>query len=721
MDVTCERCNTEYEFDDALVSERGTTVKCTSCGHQFRIRRSEGGGAPERWVVRTVDGRELEFTALRELQAAITHRIVTRDDVLSRDGGRPRRLGSIPELEPFFTTASSSVSMPAPGFGREPPGAARPHMPTPTGLGAMSPSSRTDGSVAIPLPIAMDRGGVVYGNAVDVSARTALAERPSAVAQTLGSQPSPFRATPSAQPPPMAPPPPAPQEPPRTTSATIRAMAPVGPGSELSGLAQPPLPPPPRTPSLPPVEPRPPSEPPRTLMMEPPRAAVTPPPPPLDRRGRSEPPQTVAPMTMPMSSGPASPAALRSPGSSGTMRSFPPLTPTPGEVRLTLDDATSGDFRFSAATSSKRQGSARLIVGMVVGGLLLFAAFAVGRQFVGQAPEAPVAAAPAADPRADSLRKEAETAFAKGDLEGARDALVRASALADKDPEVAVGLARVAAAKADFLWLRVALRKSDDPERDALGHELAGLAERALAAADDAAKLAPDDGGVVLARIHALLLLGRRDEARKLVPTLRGSTNAEESALVRAMLDLAEESPDWTTVNERLRTALGPEQGLGRARALLVYALARAGNVVDARAELARLRGDKPHPLESPLRAYVERRAEEVSKQDLAAAASTAAVAQAATPRAVAEPAAPAAAPEPTPEAPSGLPEGVHIDTTDLPGVAPSPAATATAAPVATEAPATPTATPTAAPKAPPPDAPSPIDTSDLPGVAPTP
>jgi hypothetical protein len=287
------------------------------------------------------------------------------------------------------------------------------------------------------------------------------------------------------------------------------------------------------------------------------------------------------------------------------MRSFPPLTPTPGEVRYTLDDATSGDFRFSAVTPSKRQGSARLIVGIVVGGLLLFAAFAVGRQFVAQSPEAPVAAAPVADPRAETLRKEAETAFAKGDLEGARDALVRASALADKDPAVALGLARVAAAKADFVWLRVLLRKSDDPERDALGHELTGLAERAEAAAQEAAKLAPEDGGVVLARIHALLLLGRRDDARKLVPTLRGSTNAEESALVRAMLDLAEESPDWTTVNERLRAALGPEQGLGRARALLVYALARAGNVVDARAELGRLRGEKPHPLEAPLRAYV--------------------------------------------------------------------------------------------------------------------
>src|SRR3954464_11883189 len=102
MDVTCERCNTEYEFDDALVSERGTTVKCTTCGHQFKVRRSDGSSAPERWVVRTVDGREMEFTALRELPGAISHARITRDDVLARGSARPRRLGSIAELEPFF-------------------------------------------------------------------------------------------------------------------------------------------------------------------------------------------------------------------------------------------------------------------------------------------------------------------------------------------------------------------------------------------------------------------------------------------------------------------------------------------------------------------------------------------------------------------------------------------------------------------------------------------
>src|SRR5262245_3962401 len=102
MDVRCSRCGTEYEFDDALVSERGTTVKCTNCGHQFKVHPSESGGAPERWVVRTISGRELVYTSLRELQRGIAQRQVGPDDLLSRGNQPPRPLGSIAELEPFF-------------------------------------------------------------------------------------------------------------------------------------------------------------------------------------------------------------------------------------------------------------------------------------------------------------------------------------------------------------------------------------------------------------------------------------------------------------------------------------------------------------------------------------------------------------------------------------------------------------------------------------------
>ena len=106
MYVQCERCKTEYDFDDALVSERGTTVKCTQCGNQFKVRRAtEAGG--DRWVVTTVSGKTLVFTSLRELQKAILGKQVARSDSLSRGSGPPRLLGAIAELEPFFDKRAS--------------------------------------------------------------------------------------------------------------------------------------------------------------------------------------------------------------------------------------------------------------------------------------------------------------------------------------------------------------------------------------------------------------------------------------------------------------------------------------------------------------------------------------------------------------------------------------------------------------------------------------
>lgn len=114
MDVQCERCKTEYEFDDALVSGRGTTVRCTNCGHQFKVRRAEttAPGA-DKWVVRTAVGTDLTFLTLRELQRAILAKQVGRGDVLTRGNDPPRTLGTITELEPFFEGRTSSRPPPA--------------------------------------------------------------------------------------------------------------------------------------------------------------------------------------------------------------------------------------------------------------------------------------------------------------------------------------------------------------------------------------------------------------------------------------------------------------------------------------------------------------------------------------------------------------------------------------------------------------------------------
>jgi predicted Zn finger-like uncharacterized protein len=150
MDVTCEKCHTEYEFDDALVSGQGTSVRCTQCGHRFKVQRRDTSAAPEVWIVRTVDGQALEFRALRELKGAISSGKVGRDDVLSRGAGRPRRLASIAELEPFFV---SPVTSTASGLGAVEVHSGRARSATPAGLGPVrGAEARVEGSDAIPLP-----------------------------------------------------------------------------------------------------------------------------------------------------------------------------------------------------------------------------------------------------------------------------------------------------------------------------------------------------------------------------------------------------------------------------------------------------------------------------------------------------------------------------------------------------------------------------------------
>lgn len=112
MEVQCDSCKTEYEFDDALVSVRGTRVRCTHCGHQFTVRRSEATERTDEWVILTSKGDELRFGALRDLQRAILDGRVARSDLFVVGGAEPRALGSVFELEPFFDGRVLSSSPP---------------------------------------------------------------------------------------------------------------------------------------------------------------------------------------------------------------------------------------------------------------------------------------------------------------------------------------------------------------------------------------------------------------------------------------------------------------------------------------------------------------------------------------------------------------------------------------------------------------------------------
>lgn len=133
MDVGCPQCQTEYELDDDRVGEDGVTVKCTTCGHVFRVKkkqlvvtlpaRSEVGATPlgpspsplpapagdlppstatREWKVRQASGNVFSCRDLTILQKWIIEGKVVRDDEISLTGETWKRLGNIPELASFF-------------------------------------------------------------------------------------------------------------------------------------------------------------------------------------------------------------------------------------------------------------------------------------------------------------------------------------------------------------------------------------------------------------------------------------------------------------------------------------------------------------------------------------------------------------------------------------------------------------------------------------------
>jgi predicted Zn finger-like uncharacterized protein len=121
MDVGCPKCHTEYELEDDRVSAEGVTVKCTTCGHVFRVKRpvdltrpiprstdssppSELPPAPpsREWKIRQPSGNVYSCRELTTLQKWIIENKVTRDDEISLSGDTWKRLGNIPELASFF-------------------------------------------------------------------------------------------------------------------------------------------------------------------------------------------------------------------------------------------------------------------------------------------------------------------------------------------------------------------------------------------------------------------------------------------------------------------------------------------------------------------------------------------------------------------------------------------------------------------------------------------
>src|SRR5690242_416319 len=139
MDVRCEKCQTEYELDEARLKPTGVTVKCTNCGHMFKIRKranTAAGGVPrmptaqprpqtssgplsdpmaaspdgsERvWMIRLENGETKTCRELATLQQWIVAGVVTRESLISRTGKTWKRLGDITELAQYFDIADEA-------------------------------------------------------------------------------------------------------------------------------------------------------------------------------------------------------------------------------------------------------------------------------------------------------------------------------------------------------------------------------------------------------------------------------------------------------------------------------------------------------------------------------------------------------------------------------------------------------------------------------------
>jgi predicted Zn finger-like uncharacterized protein len=602
MDVKCERCNTEYEFDDALVSGRGTTVKCTNCGHKFKIRRGDGDLADDYWNITTGDGRTLVFTSLRELQRAIQGYLVERNDRLSRGGLPPKPIGSIPELTPFFDQREAAK---ATGANRS--------IKTQDGIGPAAQAVVNNAQVRPrqltrpDYPPPPESHPIGDEEASNPGKSTLIGTGP------LSEQEAIPRPGPAAVQAPPAPPPRAKMNsvpPPVPTRLGREPMA-TQPMARPQMLTPPPIPtkPPPPVPSQSPKPP----------------PAVSKPPPVPDKRPSASPVQAAAPAPGPSQS-PSRPegqiviktvpppAPAPSPPTPQRKVSAPPPAPEPPRpirsLRAQIEEERDRREPYESVPELPQMQRRRPVGGFIVAVVVIGAVLTMGavwaQKNLGGLGTKPTASTPQVDPRVASFLVAGEKALADGNLDLAKESFDKASALAEKDPHVLLSLARLAAVRADVPWLKMRLLAPDAADDQKIAkNEVTELAAAARKAADDALLVAPDDPAALRAKIDALRIAEDRDGARALVPKISSSATQPESAYVLAALDLADPEPGWPSIIERLKTASSVETGPGRGRAALVYALARSGDGAAAKAEVDRLAAmSRPHPLLPLLRVF---------------------------------------------------------------------------------------------------------------------
>ncbi len=531
MEVRCSNCATEYEFDDVLVSARGTSVKCTNCGHQFRVHPPNASrAAAEKWVVRDAQNRETTFTSLRDLQQAIVKGQLNPQHQLSHGGQAFRALEDIYELQTFFSAA------------RQRP----PNRPAPRTL----------------LGVGRD-GEPILGRGAQGARSSAPPPRKRSADALAQDRVTPVAGMPAVK------------------TATAQALDGVG---EVSA--------------------------PRPMFESGSRPALQRPSTPVPRGGVVERP--------PISE-----------------RAAPPA---PAQVPWQHLQGLRSDSDAAEELAVGRGAGSRWIVAIVVLGALGLIGGTVGRDyFLGFIRPKP--AVPQVDQRVPVLLEQARLALAKGDFDSAHAELAKASVLGESDPRVVASLARLEVSRAELLWSQQRLNAALDAAKTAAAEKAPPRRKRteaeqagdALAASKDAAekklldetfrerlvraksavaeavKRSPTSIEVVRAQVDALRLDGQLPQARTLVGALSAEASDPDNAYSLGALDLAEGPSGYPSAIDRLRVAARAEDALGRARPLLIYALAETGDAAAAGAELDKLSTLAPTHRSLPtLRALVD-------------------------------------------------------------------------------------------------------------------
>jgi predicted Zn finger-like uncharacterized protein len=611
MDVTCERCHAEYEFDDALVGARGTMVRCTECDATFRV--AAPGRGSDHFRVVSPGGAVKDYENLRELREAVRDGVVDGNFLLVDGDGGGRPLSSVDELRDWLRDSPIPLIGATTGSARNGP----PTAPSSTERESAWEMVRAGEVVLLPASAKPgDLEAAIHGRRPDRRGPISVvpppmapgeeAPRPSVLppkVRSASQSMSEIAAVSVASLPPMSSEPAttpdgAPTGGPTTTGARPFATAidggPTTTGARpfataidggptttgARGSIRPALepihvgrlvPPPPRTPSV--------ESAPRTQRMSDAPATVTEP-----RTER---------MTDP-------PPTMESPSKRPSPRA--PL-PTPSSPPAVGSDVSALLFRPEAPP---RRGGF-----LVAGALAVVALGIVGFRYAranggGTVPSA------SALPSASSSAPVAATSYMLALDEGRIDDAEKA--LADAPPSRAreIGDLRVAVARAEFATWRALLTrgagKTTAPAASQAEADRAALVAEAARRSDaipSGTVAEPDPPALTLARIDQMRLNGNVGRGRALMtPALRNDPAATYSL---AALDFAGGGKvDWSKLLEPLRKAAATERHAGRARVALAYALSMTGDSAGAVLEANRVRAScDDRPLADALSAFV--------------------------------------------------------------------------------------------------------------------